>query len=97
MSEIPDEHRGALYHRYFDDGLTEVAVYPMTFGKARVCVGLVGDGMFTDGWCYERAGMAIEAAKAWDGEGDPPDGWHRQLSTGRRRTDGDPEQEYVRR
>lgn len=42
--------------------------------------------------------FVIAAAKAWDGTGDPPDGWiKQQLSTGRRRTNGDPAKEFVER
>lgn len=85
---------GSLHTRVLEDG-RELTVYPMTFGKARLCIGPAGEPFYDDGWCYADPAVAIEAAKTWDGEGDPPAGWHRQLSTGRRRTDGDPAKEYV--
>lgn len=37
---------------------------------------------------------AIAAARHWDGEGDPPDGWIKEVGTERRRIDGDPAREY---
>lgn len=87
-----------LSERVLDNGL-QIDVCAMTFGKARLCVGIAPtrEHGYEDGWCYEDAVVALAAAETWDGEGDPPDGWHRQISTGRRRTDGDPEQEYVHR
>jgi hypothetical protein len=87
-----------LSERVLDNGL-QIDVCAMTFGKARICLGIAPTRTngYEDGWCYESAAVALAAAEVWDGEGDPPDGWHRQLSTGRRRTDGDPAQEYVRR
>jgi hypothetical protein len=85
---------GSLYTRELEDG-RELTVYPMTFGKARLCIGPAGWPTYDDGWCYADPQQAIDAAATWDGEGDPPVGWHRQISTGRRRPDGDPEQEYV--
>jgi hypothetical protein len=90
-----EDRPGSLFHRVLEDGVTELTVYPMTFGKARLCIGLVGDGGYDDGWCYEDPLMAIRAAETWDGRGDPPVGWHRQISTGRRRPNGDPGYEYV--
>lgn len=46
-------------------------------------------------WCYTDDFAAVKKAfDAWDGTGEP-EGWHRHPGTGRRRTDGDPEQEYL--
>lgn len=87
-----------LYTRELDDG-REISVLPMTFGKARICIGpapAISHG-YDDGWCYSSHFIAIAAAAAWDGEGDPPDGWHRHIGSGRRREEGDPAREYVSR
>lgn len=86
---------GCLYRRELGNGRLLV-VAPMTFGKVRLCIGPAGEPTYEDGWCYEDQRVAIVAAETWDGEGDPPVGWHRQISTGRRREDGDPEREYQR-
>jgi hypothetical protein len=91
---IPPEHKGALYHRFVSDGF-EIVVTTMTFGKARLCYGQVGDAGYQDAFCYEDPARAIEAAKVWDGESDPLDGWHRNPITGRRRPGGDPKKETV--
>lgn len=71
---------------------------PMTFGKARLVVASQVDKheIYDDGWCYESPVMAMMALAAWDGEGDPPVGWHRHIRTGRRRKDGDPDLEEQR-
>lgn len=92
MSDAGPKFVGGLYERQLPDERW-VVVYPMTFGKARLCVG--DEWTVEDGWCYADPRLAIVAAAVWDGEGDPMDGWHRQISTGRRRTDGDPAREYV--
>ncbi len=70
-----------------------IHVVPMTFGKARLNVGHQ-DHFYDDGWCYASPIAALMAAVAWDGEGEP-DGWHRHVTSGRRRPDGDPAREYV--
>lgn len=82
----------ALFCRFIDDD-REIVVSPMTFGKARLCIGDRYAIGFDDGYCYADPKLAIVAALAWSGEGDPLDGWHRHLGTGRRRKDGDPKQE----
>lgn len=89
-------HDSALYHRLLDDGY-EVTVYPMTFGKARLCFGRSESVSYEDAFCYEDPERAIEAAKVWSGVGDPLDGWHRNPITGRRRPNGDPIKEEVYR
>lgn len=86
---------GALYWRPLPDGY-EITVYPMTYGKARLCFGQQNDAVYLDAFCYEDPARAIEAAKVWTGEGDPLDGWHRNPLTGRRREGGDPEKEEAR-
>lgn len=89
---------GTLYERVLDDG-RQIDLCPMTFGKVRLCIGEApcSEHGYEDGWCYEDPIGGLEAAESWDGEGDPPVGWHRHLGSGRRRPDGDPEREYVRR
>jgi len=82
----------AIFRRNVDDEY-EVLVVPMTFGKARLCYGLQGDFGYERAFCYERPERAIEAAKVWDGTGDPLVGWHREPTTGRRRPGGDPAKE----
>lgn len=82
----------ALFCRFIDDD-REIVVMPMTFGKARLCVGNRYDIGFEDGYCYAKPARAIAAALVWSGDGDPLDGWHRHLGTGRRRPDGDPSRE----
>jgi hypothetical protein len=94
---IPVPREGALYHRVLADGEHDVTVYPMTFGKARLCLSLADDECsIIDGWCYEDRALAIRAAVEWSGEGDPLDGWTRHLGTGRRRDGGNPAKETVR-
>jgi len=83
---------GSLYHRYVGED-HEVTVWPMSYGKARVCFGLRDDIGYEKGYCYEDPVRAIEAAAVWDGSGDPLDGWHRNVETGRRRPGGDPAKE----
>lgn len=83
---------GSLYWRDLGDGWA-VSVWPMTFGKARLCYGSSDMPTFERGFCYEWPGLAIAAALAWSGEGDPLVGWHRDINTGRRREGGDPSKE----
>lgn len=80
----PEEpHVGAVVQRRID-GL-EMVLYPMTFGKVRLNLGLEGALCFDKGWCYEDPEAGIAAAVAWDGEGDPLGPWHRAVHDGRRR------------
>jgi hypothetical protein len=83
----------ALYRRDLDEGYM-IVVYPMTFGKARLCY--ADDMTIYNGFCYADPVRAVVAAVTWDGTGDPIDGWHRNPFTGRRREDGDPAKETVR-
>lgn len=91
---MPDRTKdGALYWRDLGDG-QEIVVYPMTFGKARLCFS--ENNLITNGYCYQDPSLAVRAGKQWSGEGDPLDGWHRNPFDGRRREGGDPEKEEVR-
>lgn len=94
---IPEYAEGALYYRALPETDSEVIVYGMSYGKGRVCISDRGDPInIRDAWCYPSIRSAIRAAAQWDGQGDPPDGWHRHPRTGRRRKDGDPSTEEVR-
>jgi hypothetical protein len=74
---------GALFQQIHDG--TEVIVYPMTFGKARVVVCDAGSDYVDRGWCFADPVAAVVAVDGWDGEGDPPGPWHRAVHDGRRR------------
>ncbi len=87
------EYEGSLYQRELDDGRI-IVVYPMLF-TARLCIGPSDSPCYADAWCFNDPISAIIAAAQWDGDGDPPDGWHRHIGSGRRRTDGDPAKEYI--
>lgn len=87
-----EPREGSIYWRALDDK-REITVYPMSFGKARVCLGYRGDVGYEKGYCYASPTRALEAAEQWDGEGDPLDGWHRSTHDGRRREGGDPQKE----
>jgi len=89
------ERHGAIYQRELDDG-REITVYPLLWWGAKVCIGPADCPVgFDDSWLYREEGRALDIAKSWDGNGDPPDGWFRQTSTGRRRPGGDPAQEFI--
>lgn len=85
-----------VYERQLPDG-REISVTLLIFNY-RICIG--DHSTYDDGWCYPHTlgkAFVLAAARAWDGEGDPPDGWIKHLGSGRRRTDGDPAREYVER
>jgi hypothetical protein len=72
-----------------------VDVTPMTFGKGRLQIAPTADSFwYDDSWCFEDYGLAVAAALAWDGEGEPV-GWFRHPDSGRRRPGGSAEAEYV--
>lgn len=88
---------GFVYRRELDDG-REIVVYPMLFTD-RVCIGLTGEHGYDRAWCYPKEhpmgrSIATAAAEEWDGEGDPPEGWIKEVGTERRRPDGDPAREF---
>lgn len=94
---IPDAYalEGALFYRTLPDG-RQVVVWPMSFGKARLCVGEAGSMYIDNAYCYPDPKLACAAGRVWSGDGDPLDGWTRHPNTGRRREDGDPTKETVR-
>lgn len=68
----------------------------MTYSNLRVGVGYTHSYSIDRAWCYDASKIEAvrKALTGWDAQGTPPDGWHRDLQTGMRRTDGDPNQEY---
>lgn len=70
-----------------------LGVLPMTFGKGRLCTGLTVVG-YELGYCYESLSAAIVAMHAFrPQEMAEPDGWFREVTSGRRREGGDPAKE----
>lgn len=63
--------------------------------NARLTVGVTHGAGPEGTWCYGDHAAGWRAALGWNGEGDPPDGWHRHLDTGRRRKDGTAATEYL--
>lgn len=88
-------YEGAIGWKNLDDGRVIVA-YNMIYNM-RICVGPQMGFGYDRGWCYPKhsVGIVIAALHAWDGNNDPPDGWMKEVGTGRRRPDGDPSREYV--
>jgi len=89
------ETEGAILSREFPTGVC-ACVYSMSYGKGRICVGIVAEWAYSydHAYCYESIAQAVEALKAWDGTGEPQ-GWFRNPDTGRRRPNGDPTKEYI--
>lgn len=52
--------------------------------------------IIADQWVYLSDDAAVAAMRTWDplAGGEPP-GWYRHPTSGRRRTNGDPAQEYI--
>lgn len=73
-------------------------VLPMMFGNGRLTFTFADNRFYKetyDGcWCYDSVARALEEQASWDGVGEPT-GWKREPSSGRRRPDGDPAQEYM--
>lgn len=83
---------GSIYYRPLNEH-DAVAVYPMTFGKARLTLADRHGYSLWNGYCYANVAQALAAAEVWAGKEDPLDGWHRHVDTGRRRENGDPTKE----
>lgn len=71
-----------------------VAVVPMLFTWALIVGYRDSPWSYYDRWCYDSLEIAVVAATAWNGRGEPY-GWHRHPTSGRRRPDGDHTQEYL--
>jgi hypothetical protein len=73
---------GAIAYRDLGDG-RELVVYPQVF-NIRLTIGPnTGPGTFEDAWDYATDAEAVGACRAWDGRGDPPGRWLRNLNTAR--------------
>jgi len=56
----------------------------------------IGDQVgIDDSWSYENLEAAISGLLTWGDDKPEPEGWTRNLKTGRRRPDGDPTKEYI--
>lgn len=99
---VPEDLRAIGPHAYYAkhvevEGVAlAVWVVPMLF-TTRVMIGEASSRATVDDmWCYHDPIRAIAAAVIWDPAVDKePHGWHRHPPSGRRRPDGDPDQEYV--
>jgi hypothetical protein len=74
--QIPDWRPGALYWKPLADG-REITIYPLTYGKARLCVGPLADPKGYDtAYRYASADAAVNAAEEWDpDEAEQPPGF----------------------
>lgn len=77
------------------------AVVPRTFGRATLTVARTeadGLGLWDEGYDYESPDAALTALGEWILSGAPePEGWLRHVPSFRRRPEGDPAREVVRR
>lgn len=74
-----------------------VAVYPLLFHWTMIQGHLDWTEGYLDRWCYANEPVAREALDEWQNrnfEGEPI-GWHRHPDTGRRRPEGDADQERI--
>jgi hypothetical protein len=99
-----DENGGQIWltrHDYYDsvylvrelDDGREIVVLPWSGFGAQLSIGR-RTGFWANTWNYDLVPTAVNAARRWDGEGEPA-GWVRHPVSGRRRPGGDPGQEYV--
>jgi hypothetical protein len=83
------------HHRLLVSGAM-VAAYRTVTGNGRLiyCTSQYDAGPSMS-WCYSSLPDAIRAMEDWAEESlVAPDGWHREIHTGRRRVAGDPDKEY---
>ncbi len=72
-----------------------MAVGPMLFGNGRLYLDVHATG-YSDAYCYDSFDHVIEGMRNFDPSIDrEPGGWKRHPYTGRRRPDGNVEQEHV--
>lgn len=76
-----------------DDKRTWWALMPFIYTTA-IIRGRVFE-WYSDRWCFDDAETAKRCFSAWDGQGDPPDGWIKHWETNRCRPDGDPARETI--
>lgn len=94
--EVEAAQRGLAAVRDLDDG-RELTIQVIGAGQGRLTIGpRPSHGMYEDAFDYQSVAEAWRAMNEWDGHGDAPTGWFRNLGTDRRRTGGDPDQEYIR-
>lgn len=99
LTELQREHletllRMKLPEPYKVIGDIAIRIHQMTYGKGRLCAGHVDDKTgYEVGYCYASPEEAFAAADAWDGTGEPQ-GWMKNLQTGRYRKNCDPAKEY---
>ena len=66
-----------------NDGM-ELVVYDMLFNH-RICVGPKDTDFYERGFCFPKGGHAVIACATWDGTGDPPGPWIKEVGTQRYR------------
>ncbi len=78
-------YAGAHAHRELADG-RDLIVYEMIY-TWRLCVGQRDAGNYDRAWCYEPRfyNDVVAALSTWDGRGDPPGRWLKEVGTERRR------------
>ena len=74
-----------------------LACYRTITGNGRLLYGNFWEPV--GNWCYPSLPDAITAMNEWENPGmtkeqRPPEGWFREIHTGMRRKDGDPDKEY---
>lgn len=87
---------GKRARRYLEPGGRTLDVYPLLFGRARLCVSRDPVTSYIDDvFEYPSLDSALTAMYEWDGTGDAPYGWDRHPRTSRRRPEGDATREHV--
>lgn len=93
---LEDTAKEYPYWRILETGFF-LACYRTAFGNGRLVfadvTGPIGN------WCYPSLPEAVVAMTEWKDPGmgiehRPPDGWFREIHTGIRRIDGEPDKEY---
>lgn len=101
MADPSRDHAGDFIVPRFllPDGEVECTVQPLAFGKCMLTAGPPGAGYYDRAWHYAGVTEVMVAVADWVEHYEDrvePTGWFRAIDgTGRRRTDGDPDQEYI--
>lgn len=93
--QLYDHTQEYVHHRLLLSGAM-VAAYRTVTGNGRLiyCTSRYDEGPSMS-WCYSSLQAAICAMNDWAEESlTAPEGWHREIHTGRRRAQGDPGREY---
>lgn len=82
---MSNPYPGSISHRDLDNGRVLV-LYPMIY-TYRLCLGWQGDEGYSRAWCYDPLMLddAGHDLMFWNGEGDPPGRWQKEVGTERRR------------